>query len=450
MTGDSPAARFADLPKHERDAILASLSPSDREALLYDWPFWARPEQMYPDGDWTVWLLMGGRGAGKTRVGAEAVRAWAKHHGRIALVAETKADGRDVLVEGESGILSCSPRDERPLWEPSKRRLTWPNGALATLYAGDEPDQLRGPQHEVAWLDELAKYRYPQEAWDNLMLGLRLGPRPRACVTTTPRPIPIVKYLVKDSHTWVSKESTYANLDNLAPTFRDTILTRYEGTTLGRQELHAELLEDVEGAHWTRALIEEGRVTEHPALERIVVGVDPSGSELTECGIVVAGIDRTPNPPHFYVVDDRSLAASADARTKQAVAAYNQHSADRVVGEPNYGGDMVEALLRTVDPSIPYKPVHSSRGKLLRAEPVAALSEQGRLHLVGSFPLMEDEMCSYDGSGPSPNRLDAMVFAVTELMSGAGGPATFRAPKESTPRMPGPVQVQRRGPARVR
>jgi phage terminase large subunit-like protein len=260
------------------------------------------------------------------------------------------------------------------------------------------------------------------------MLGLRLGPHPQVVATTTPRPIPIIKALVADPRVLLTRESTFVNLDNLAPTFRDTVLTRYEGTTLGRQELHAEILDDVPGALWNRAILELARVTEHPPLERVVVGVDPSGSEQTECGIVVAGVARVGDVAHYYVVDDRSLAASPDARTRQAVSAYKSWKADRLVGEKNYGGDMVEALVRTVDPDVSYRPVQASRGKLIRAEPVAGLAEQDRLHHVGSFGPLEDELCSYDGSGPSPNRLDAMVFAVTELMERGSRAAEMTVP----------------------
>jgi phage terminase large subunit-like protein len=275
----------------------------------------------------------------------------------------------------------------------------------------------------VAWVDELAKFQYPQETWDNLMFGLRLGPHPRACVTTTPRPIPIIKELVKAPGTHLTKGTTFDNLDNLAPTFREAILTRYEGTTLGRQEPYAEIIEDVEGALWTRALIEMHRVIEAPEMQRVVVGVDPSGSTITECGIVVAGRDNRIHPPHYYVLDDRSIAASPEVRMRQAVAAYHSLRADRMVGEKNYGGDQVGALIRQVDAQVAYKDVTASRGKMIRAEPVAALAEQGRLHHVGTFGPLEDELCSFDGSGQSPNRLDAMVFAVTELMD-HGGPAS--------------------------
>lgn len=413
----SLASRLADLSKAERDEVLASLTDVEREALFYDWRFWARPEQLYPEGDWTFWVLMGGRGAGKTRVGAETVRHWHNDNGRIALVAQTKADGRDVMIEGESGLLAVSPKGERPEYEPTKRRLTWPNGAIATLYSGDEPDQLRGPAHDKAWVDELSKFKYPQAAWDNLMLGLRLGVRPRACVTMTPRPIPLVKELIADKRTHLTRETTFENLDNLAPTFREEVLIRYEGTRLGRQELLAEILDEVEGALWTHALIEKHRVTNHPDLHRIVVGVDPPGSvEGAEAGIVAAGAVRKGDRLHFYVLDDRSLRASPEGWATESVSLYRTRKADRVLGERNFGGDMVESTIRNVDPDVSYRPVTASRGKQVRAEPVAALYEQGRVHHVGTFAALEDEMTSWVPGAQSPNRMDALVWALTELM----------------------------------
>lgn len=431
----SLAYQVADLPDDEREEFWNSLTPEQQAALLYEWDFWARDEQKLPEGDWLVWLLLAGRGFGKSRVGAETVRAWTKQVSLIALVAETAADYRDVIVEGESGILRCSPPDERPVWEASKRRLTWPNGCKATCFSGKEPDQLRGPQHEKAWVDELAKYQYPQDTWDNLMLGLRLGKKPQAVVTTTPRPIPIIKELAKSKLTYLTRGSTYANLDNLAPTFREVILARYEGTTLGRQELYAEIIEDVEGALWTRAMIEEHRTHSPPDMVRIVVGVDPPGSFTgAECGIVAAGVDAQ-RPPHYYVLEDRSLQGTPDGWGREAVGLYHTRNTDRLIGERNFGGDMVASTIRNIDPNVSYRDVVASRGKQLRAEPVAALAEQGRLHHVGTFGLLEDEMCSWvnEPGQPSPNRLDAMVHAVTELMTHGGGEAKTTKPRKAIP-----------------
>jgi phage terminase large subunit-like protein len=389
--------------------------------LRYKWRGWrARPNQLAPEGNWRVWLILAGRGFGKTRSGAEWVREQVERQrcGRIALVAETAADARNVMVEGESGILAISRPDCRPVYEPSKRRLQWPNGAVATTYAGDEPDQLRGPQHDAAWADEPAKWKYPTLAWDNMELGLRLGPDPRIVATTTPRPIPLLRELIRDPMTVVTRGSTYDNLPNLAPGFIDRVLKKYEGTRLGRQELHAELLEDVPGALWTRKLIEASRVPVFPSeLRRVVVAVDPavsSGEESNETGIIVAGVAAN---GHGYVLEDLSGRLSPDGWARQAVRAYHYYRADRIVGEVNNGGDLIENVLRTVDPQVSYRSVHASRGKYLRAEPIAALYEQGRIHHVGMFAELEDQLCSFvpNEFNGSPDRLDAAVWALTDL-----------------------------------
>lgn len=328
------------------------------------------------------------------------------------------------MVEvGDSSILKISPLWFRPEFEPSKRRLTWPNGMVGIIYSGDEPDQLRGPQHATAWVDELAKFKYPQETWDNLEFGLRVGDNPRVVVTTTPRPIPIIKKLLADEMTIDVVGSTYENIANLPAAFVSRILSKYEGTHLGRQELHGEVLEDREGALWRRQeMIEAHRVTSHPDLIRIVVGVDPPGSATgAECGIVVGGIAKIGDVTHGYVLDDRSRQDSPAGWGSEVVTAYNVHRADRIIGEANYGGDMVENTVRTVTggDKVAYESVHASRGKAIRAEPVAALYEQGRVHHVGQFPLLEDELCTWvQGEGPSPNRLDALVWALTMLMVG--------------------------------
>ena len=366
---------------------------------------------------------MTGRGFGKTRTGSEWVinRARNGPYHPIALIAETKADARDVMVEaGDSSILKCSPPWFVPNYEPSKRRVTWPNGMIATIYSGDEPDQLRGPQHGAAWIDELAKFKYPEETWDQMEFGLRLGQHPQVCVTTTPRPIPIVKRLAADKTTALVTGSTYENIHNLAPSFIARVLSRYEGTFLGRQELHGEILADREGALWKRhEMIEPYRVTGHLPLSRIVVGVDPPGG-ATECGIVTVGKVQMQGQDHAYVLEDRSLQASPDTWAKEAITSYNRNGADRLVAEVNFGGDMVETTIKTHSQNVAYKAVRASRGKQIRAEPVAALYEQGRVHHVGQFPQLEDEMCTWvPGEGlPSPNRLDALVWAVSELMVG--------------------------------
>jgi phage terminase large subunit-like protein len=413
----SPASQLALLPSAERQAFLAELTPEELAALEFDWQgFWSRPAQRPPDGRWKVWLILAGRGFGKSRTGAEQVREWARTpKQRIALVGETAADVRDVMVEGESGILACCPPWLQPKYEPSKRRLTWPNGTTATTYSGDAPEQLRGPQHHHAWCDELAKWKYPIDCWDNLELGLRLGDDPRCVVTTTPRPIPLLKQLLADPGTVVTRGSTYDNTVNMAPSFKERILARYEGTRLGRQELYAEILEDTPGALWSRQLLEDTRVRAAPALKRIFVGLDPGG----DAGIVVAGLGED---GHGYVLDDRSVSGSPATWAGQAIAAYHTLQANAIIAERNHGGEMVELTLRTQDATVAVQTVWASQGKYARAEPVSALYEQKKVHHVGMFAAMEDELCNWvPGEGlPSPNRLDALVWALTALMLGPG------------------------------
>jgi phage terminase large subunit-like protein len=331
------------------------------------------------------------------------------------------------MVEGESGILSVHPPDFRPHYEPSKRRLTWPNGAQATLYNAVEPDQLRGPQHDAALCDELAKWRYARETWDQLQFGLRLGSDPRQVITTTPRPIPVLKDILASRTTVISRGTTFENRSNLAPTFLDEIVRRYEGTRLGRQELSAEILDDVPGALWTRDLIDRARKARAlPDMRRVVVAIDPSGTKGDDTGddigIVVAGKGTD---GEAYVLADRSCQLSPDGWGKRAVAAYREFKADRIIAERNFGGAMVEHVIRTVDKRVSYSEVTASRGKVVRAEPIAALYEQGRVHHVGALSELEDQMCSmtsdgYLGDG-SPDRVDAAVWALTELMLGASG-----------------------------
>ncbi len=397
------------------------MTPEQKTRLPYQWSGWkARLNQLAPAGNWRVWLILAGRGFGKTRAGAEWVRDQVETDrcGRIALVGETAADARNVMIEGESGILAISRPDFQPLYEPSKRRLIWPNGAIAMAYSGDEPDQLRGPQHDAAWADEPAKWKYPLEAWDNLEFGLRLGNHPRIVATTTPRPIKLIRDLLKDRMTVVTRGSTYDNIANLAPSFLDRMVMKYENTRLGRQELYAELLEDVPGALWQRQIIDQHRVPRVPDLTRIVVGIDPamtSGEDANETGIIIAGKGRD---GQAYVLDDLSCRLSPDGWARRAVSAYHRYRADRIVAEVNNGGDLVERVIRTVERSVPYRAVRASRGKVVRAEPIAALYEQGRVHHVGLFAELEDQMCAfasdhYDGS---PDRVDALVWCLTELM----------------------------------
>lgn len=427
---DLHISSVATLSASQRQAIIDGLTDKQAEALLYDWPFWARPNQLAPEGEWFCWFIRAGRGFGKTRTGSEWVIDRAKNgpYHPIALVGQTKADVRDTMVElGESSILRCSPPWFYPKYEPSKRRLVWPNGMIAMIYSGDEPDQLRGPQHGSAWVDELAKFRYPKETWDNLELGLRLGDNPQVAVTTTPRPIPIIQALLKDPATVDVTGSSYDNFANLSPRFIERITARYEGTRLGRQELHGQILEDNPLALWKRQTIEDSRVHEFPELKRIVVGIDPQAKkdvrnrdedEVSETGIVIAGISDN---GHGYILDDVTLNGTPDEWGRAAVAAYNKHRADRIIAEVNNGGDMVEFTVKTVAPNVAFKQVRASKGKHTRAEPVAALYEQGKVHHVGMFAEMEDQMCQWVPGDASPDRLDALVWALTELMLEDGG-----------------------------
>lgn len=395
-------------------------------AALYDWRRIARPEQRLPAGDWRVWLILAGRGYGKTRTGSETVREWVRDYPLVNLIGATADDARDIMIEGESGILAVCPPHERPDYIKSARRLDWPNGAKSLIFTADEPERLRGKQHMKLWADEVGAWRYP-EAWDQSMFGLRLGNNPQAIATTTPRPTPLIRELKDQPTTVVTHGTTYANRVNLAPAFLDVLMAKYEGTRLGRQELYAEILDDNPGALWQReAMIEAHRVTQAPILARVAVAVDPQGSKATgETGIVGAGRDGS-RSPHLYTLEDASLSGSPEEWGKAAVTLYHKLKADVLVAERNYGGDMVESVIRTVDPTVNVKLVTASRGKQLRAEPVASIYEQGRAHHVGVFPLLEDEMCQWEVGMPSPNRLDALVWAATELM--LGPVATPRAP----------------------
>ena len=428
---------------------LEDLTDEEADDLLHTWELWARPNQLEPDaildnGElWTIWLILAGRGFGKTRTGSETVIKWVRERSckRIALVAEDSADARDVMVEGESGILACSPRDFRPKYEPSKRRLTWPNGAVATLFSAEDYDSLRGPQFDGAWCDELCKWRYAQEAWDNLMFGLRLGEHPKVIVTTTPRPIKLLKDVILRSDTVITKGTTMENLVNLAAPFRKAVVDKYLGTRIGRQELNAELLDDTPGALWNRMMIDKTRIRPVDSLTpiilphfvRIAVSVDPQkefGETAAETGIMVTGIDAT---GHGYLLEDLSFSGSPEEWGRVAVTAFDEWEADILVYEANQGGEMVAAVLRSAAKSlkedglrtadfVPLKDVHASRGKYVRAEPVAQLYEQGKVHHVGSFPVLEDQLCEWTPNvdmGYSPDRMDSLVWGLTELMVGS-------------------------------
>lgn len=418
---NSLANSIACLPPKEREKLIQSLSEKEAKSLLYDWEFWARPNQLPPDWAWYVWLLISGRGFGKTRVGSETVIKWAKQkYSPIALVGQTKADVRDTMVElGESSILKVSPPWFMPEYKPSKRRLIWPNGVTAIIYSGDEPNQLRGPQHAKAWVDELCKFRYPQDTWDNLMFGLRVGDNPQVVVTTTPRPIKILKELVNDKGNVVTCGHTLENKANLAPQFLKKITEKYEGTRLGRQELEGKILDDNPGALWKRSQIDELRVKQHPDLIRVVVGVDPEASnneDSAETGIIVAGVAVVDKVLHGFVLDDLSIKETPKGWATAAVTGYYKHKADKIIAEVNQGGDMVESTIITVDKKVQVKKIHASRGKVTRAEPISALYEQGRVHHVGFFRDLEDQLCEWVPGNDSPDRLDALVHALTELM----------------------------------
>lgn len=410
---------------------LANLSDVEADQLLHDWEFLARQDQLPPPGDWRTWLFLAGRGAGKTRSGAEWIRAKVKAgYERLALIAPTSADARDVMVEGTSGILSVSWQHDKdasgrlmglPSYEPSKRRLTWGNGAMATLFSAEEPERLRGPQHDAIWADELAAWKNAQDAWDMAMFGLRLGTNPQVMVSTTPKPIPLLRALLRDPTTEVTRATTHSNRANLADAFLAQIVKKYEGTRLGRQELAGELLEEAEGALWNREMIERARLKGAlPAFKRIVVAVDPAVTAKAESnltGIVAAalGVDG-----RGYVLADSSGRYSPDQWARKAIEQFDSLKADRIVAEGNQGGDLVRHTLHSVNPRVPVTIVHATRGKNARAEPIAALYEQGRVSHAGTFAELEDQMATWEplGDMPSPDRIDALVWALTLLMLG--------------------------------
>ena len=430
------------------DEFLGGLSENALLALPWMFEFWALTHQLPPEGAWKTWVIMGGRGAGKTRAGAEWVRAQVEGAGpadpgrakRLALVAETIDQAREVMVFGESGILACSPPDRRPDWEAGRKRLVWPNGAVAQVFSAHEPEALRGPQFDGAWVDELAKWKRAEETWDMLQFALRLGRNPQQVVTTTPRNVATLKAILRNPSTVLTHAPTEANRAYLAASFLEEVQARYAGTRTGRQELEGLMLEDEDGALWTAARLEAQRVDAAPALDRIVVAIDPpvtghAGSD--DCGIVVVGActDGPPQDWRAVVLEDASVTgASPDAWARAALEALRRHGADRLVAEVNQGGDMVESVIRQIDPLVPYRAVRASRGKVARAEPVAALYEQGRVSHLRGLGALEDQMCrmtaqGYRGKG-SPDRVDALVWALTDLMI---EPAqTWRRPRMRT------------------
>jgi phage terminase large subunit-like protein len=391
------------------------------EAFRYRWDLRARTNQLPPTGDWVYWVILAGRGFGKTRTGAELVRAWVKDYKFVNLIGATADDARDILIEGESGILAICPRSERPIYKKSDRQLSWPNGAISLIFTADEPDRLRGKQHMKLWGDEMAAWRYCQEAMDQALLGLRLGTKPQAIFTTTPRPIKPLKDLISDPATVVTRGSTYDNRANLAPAFYNRIIQKYEHTRLGRQELYAEVLEDIEGALWKYAMLDQYRVNVAPDMRRIVVAIDPAVSTnrtSDETGIIAAGqgIDK-----QYYPLADVSGIYTPLEWAKKAIYQYETLNADAIVAEVNNGGDLVEANLKAAGFKGRVIKVHASKGKVTRAEPIVGLYEQGQVHHVGSLPTLETQMTTWSPKeDDSPDRVDALVWAITELMEPFG------------------------------
>lgn len=427
-----------------RKIILENLTEEDADSLLYDWEAWARPNQIPPSGDWLIWLILAGRGFGKTRTGAEFIRneVTAKRAGSIALIAETQKDLEEVMCFGVSGIMSVFPDHQKPKITKKPIKVEFHTGAIGYGYNATEPDQLRGPNFDLAWGDELAKWRYARETWDQLQFALRIGDRPRQIITTTPRPLPLLKEILASPNTAVTRGVTYENRGNLASSFIKQIEEKYAGTRLGRQELSAEILDDVPDALWTRANLDRDRrkPANVPTLKRVVVAIDPAAKkndvpeEGAATGIVVAGLGED---GRGYVLDDATCRESPNGWARMAVACFDRHDGDCIVGEVNNGGDMVESTVRAVRPTVPFKEVHASKGKWTRAEPIAALYEQGRISHVGTFASLEDEMVNFGPNGmvgdASPDRVDALVWALTELFPAMTKKSSPKKPAARTP-----------------
>lgn len=443
----SRASWLASQTPQKREAFLAGLTPDELAYLEYDWSFWGRPDQQMPAGDWFVWLILAGRGWGKTRTAVEAIsqmlrgptplKAPPGAPGILSIVADTPFDIRQYTIEGPSGFLNVGPKDWRPVHEPSKKTLTWPNGCKALLFSAEDPESTRGASGSFFWWDELAKSRYADEGWQNMLFGMREG-NPRGIVTTTPRPKKIIRDLRARASTHLTVGSTWDNRENLSEVFYREVIAPLEGTRLGRQEIEAQILDDTPGALWTREMIEEARrprwqtEDERQALmarmKRIVVAMDPaatSGESADEMGLIVQGID---GKDHIHTLEDLSERMSPDRAARRAISAYDRWSADRIVGEVNNGGEWIgqtvaltakamQAEGARTGSTVAYRAVHASRGKRTRAEPISALYEQGRAHHHGALPALEDQMCSWDANSgdASPDRMDALVWAATEL-----------------------------------
>ena len=388
---------------------------------------YARPEQIEPselghNGKF-IWLAKCGRGFGKTRMFSEWVIEKAREgYKNISLVGAAADEVRVIMIEGESGILACSPDDFYPDYQPSKKELIWPNGAKAQIFYGTEPEKARGAQSDLIWGDELCKWKYPQETLDNLLLGLRLGKNPLCGLSTTPKPTKAIRDLVKRDDIIVTGGNTFDNAINLADPFMQTIIAKYKGTRLEKQEIYAQILEDNPNALWHRDWIDRSRVVTAPSLDRIVVAIDPAASHdeesSNETGIIVTGKSKINKIDHYYVIDDFTIIGTPEQWAQRAITAYHKHQADKIVAEKNNGGDMVQSTLTNADKTVPVKLVWASRGKITRAEPVSLLYEQGRVHHVGTFEALEDQQCEWVPGEPSPDRMDALVWAITELMSG--------------------------------
>ncbi|MGR3513305.1 MAG: DNA-packaging protein [Paracoccaceae bacterium] len=428
------ARLIASVAASEQAAFLNSLEPEELRGLPYLFEFWAMPHQLPPDGDWKTWVVMGGRGAGKTRAGSEWVRAQVEGSGpldagsarRVALVGETYDQARDVMVHGESGILACSPEDRRPKWIADRRKLVWPNGAEAKVFSARDYEALRGPQFDAAWVDELAKWPKAEDAWDMLQFALRLGEHPRQVITTTPRDVPVLKRILASGSTVTTQAATRENAANLADSFLEEVEGQFAGTQLGRQELDGVLVEELEGALWTRDMLMAAGAAKEIEPDRIVVAVDPpvsSKASSDACGIVVAGVKMGASKGDWkaVVLEDASLQGATPLEwATRAVEMYTKYDADRIVAEVNQGGDLVEEMVRQVERTVSYRAVHARRGKVTRAEPVAALYEQGRVAHRRGLSALEDQMVlmlrgGFAGRG-SPDRVDALVWALTDLM----------------------------------
>ncbi|MFN0114563.1 MAG: DNA-packaging protein [Paracoccaceae bacterium] len=415
------------------DELVAGLSNNALMSLPWLFEFWAQPHQLPPESDWRSWVIMGGRGAGKTRAGAEWVRAQVEGSlptdpgrcSRVALVGDTIDQVRDVMIFGESGIIACSPTDRKPVWEASRHRLVWPNGATAQAFSAHSPESLRGPQFDAAWADELAKWSKVEETWDMLQFALRLGEAPRQVITTTPKNVPVLKAILKSPSTVVTQAPTEANRAFLAASFIEEVRARYGGWK-ARQELDGELVEEAEGALWTNEMIEKGRMPAPERFSRVVVAIDPpaTGKKQSDaCGIVVVGAvtEGAPQNWHAWVLEDATVGgASPSVWSQAAIAAMERHGADRLVAEVNQGGAMVESVIRQVDALVPLRSVHARKGKGARAEPVAALYEQGRVHHMNGLGRLESQICQMTAEGflgqGSPDRVDALVWALTDLI----------------------------------